>query len=81
MGKAGIDANLTLDCSGLACPLPVIKTAQEISRIEVGEILKVISTDAGSEVDMEAWVRQTGHELLDSQQQDGYYIFYFRRTK
>lgn len=81
MDRAGITADLTLDCSGLTCPVPVIKTAQEINSIEVGQILEVISTDAGSELDMEAWARQTGHEMLDSIQQDGQYIFFFRRVK
>jgi tRNA 2-thiouridine synthesizing protein A len=70
-----------LDCSGLNCPLPVIKTAEAIKRIAVGQVLQVISTDAGSPPDMEAWSRQTGHELLNSQQKDDEYIFFIRRTK
>ena len=81
MAESEIIPDQILDCSGLNCPVPVIKTAEAIKRIEVDQILQVISTDRGSPPDMEAWSRQTGHELLNSQQKDDEYIFFFRRTK
>ena len=70
-----------LDCSGMLCPLPVVKTSQAIKNIEVGQVLKMIATDPGAPPDMEAWSRQTGHEILESNEEDGVYIFYFKRTK
>ena len=76
-----ISPDQTLDCSGLNCPMPVIKTSKAIKQLEVGQVLKVISTDSGSPPDMEAWSNQTGHALLDSHQEDGKYIFLFRRSK
>lgn len=74
-------ADKVLDCSGLLCPVPVVKTAKAIKQIEVGQILQMIATDPGAPPDMEAWSRQTGHELLESQEANGKYIFFFRRTK
>lgn len=79
MAKTEFIPDETLDCSGLKCPLPVIKTAEAIKKIEVGQILQVISTDPGSTMDMEAWSRQTGHEIVYSRQRDASYIFYIRR--
>ncbi len=70
-----------LDCSGLLCPLPVIKTSKAIKEVEIGQVLQMIATDPGAPPDMEAWSRQTGHELLDSHTEDGKFIFFFRRTK
>ncbi|HSG17631.1 MAG TPA: sulfurtransferase TusA family protein [Anaerolineae bacterium] len=81
MSVSTISPDMTLDCSGLNCPMPVIKTSKAIKQLEVGQILKVVSTDSGSPPDMEAWSRQTGHELLDSHQEDSKYIFFFRRAK
>ena len=81
MAESEIIPDQILDCSGLNCPMPVIKTAEAIKRIGIGQVLQVISTDSGSPPDMEAWSRQTGHELLNSQQKDGEYTFFFRRTK
>ena len=70
-----------LDCSGLLCPLPVIRTNKAIKEIQVGQVLQMIATDPGAPPDMQAWSRQTGHELLDSREEDGRFIFHFRRVK
>lgn len=70
-----------LDCSGLLCPLPVIKVSKEIKAMQVGQILKMIATDKGAPADMDAWSRQTGNELLDSHQEDGKFVFFIRRKK
>ncbi len=70
-----------LDCSGLLCPLPVVKTSKAIRELQVGQILKMIATDPGAPPDMEAWSRQTGNELLLSTQEGGKFVFYIRRTK
>ena len=76
-----ITADKVLDCSGMLCPIPVVKTAKAIKQIEVGQVLQLIATDPGAPPDMDAWVRQTGHEMVDSAEQDGKFVFYFRRTK
>ena len=70
-----------LDCSGMLCPVPVISTSKAIKEMQVGQVLKMISTDAGAPPDMVAWARQTGNELLDSHQEGKQYIFYFRKLK
>ena len=76
-----LKADETLDCSGMLCPIPVIKTSKAIKKIEIGQVLKMISTDPGAPPDMVAWSKSTGHELLDSHQEGDNYIFHFRRTK
>jgi tRNA 2-thiouridine synthesizing protein A len=53
-----------LDCKGMQCPLPVIKTAQAIKGIEPGQVLELLATDPGVEPDMKAWTSRTGNELL-----------------
>ena len=40
-----------LDCKGLQCPLPVIKTAQAIKTLEPGQVLELLATDPGVEPD------------------------------
>jgi len=78
---ATLQADKELDCSGMLCPVPVIKTSKAIKEMQVGQVLKMISTDPGAPPDMVAWARQTGNELLDSHQEDKKYIFYFKRLK
>ena len=49
----------TLDQTGLLCPLPIINTAKEISKLSSGQILKVIATDPGAPIDFEGWAHTT----------------------
>ena len=70
-----------LDCSGMLCPMPVVKTSKAIKTLEVGQVLKMIATDPGAPPDMEAWARQTGNEMLRSMVEDGKFVFYIRRLK
>jgi tRNA 2-thiouridine synthesizing protein A len=76
-----IKEDQVLDCSGMLCPMPVVKTSKAIKTMEVGQVLKMVATDPGAPPDMEAWSRQTGNELLRAMQEDGKFIFYIRRTK
>lgn len=76
-----IKADRILDCTGLLCPLPVVKTSKAIKDLEIGQVLKMIATDPGSPPDMEAWTRQTGNELLLSTQEEGKFVFYIKRLK
>ncbi len=76
-----IKEDQVLDCSGMLCPVPVVKTNKAVKGLEVGQILKMIATDPGSPPDMEAWSRQTGNELMRSMQEDGKFIFFIKRVK
>jgi tRNA 2-thiouridine synthesizing protein A len=76
-----ITSDQVLDCSGMACPMPILKTKKAIDGLQIGQILKMIATDPGSTSDMDAWTKKTGHTLVGSEQADGKYIFYIKKTK
>ena len=69
-----------LDCKGLQCPLPVIKTAQAIKTIEPGQVLELLATDPGVEPDMKAWTARTGNELLGIERRDDTFHVLIRRN-
>lgn len=70
-----------LDCSGLLCPMPVVKTTKAVKQMQIGQVLKMIATDPGAPPDMAAWSRQTGNELLDQHEENGKFIFFIKRVK
>ena len=74
-----MDFNKELDARGLNCPLPILKTKKALGELTSGQVLKVISTDAGSVKDMEAFAKQTGNELLASQAEGKEYVFYMKK--
>jgi len=79
MSDTGLTPTSELDCRGLNCPLPVLKTKKAIMALASGDILKMVATDPGSVADMAAFSRQTGHELVEQSEGDGDFVFFFRR--
>lgn len=69
-----------LDCTGLRCPLPLLRTKQLLHRMADGTVLEVLATDAGAARDIPAWLRQTPHRLLGSAVSGGQYLFWIERA-
>jgi tRNA 2-thiouridine synthesizing protein A len=69
-----------VDARGLACPMPIVKTATAIRGLASGAILEVLATDPGSVKDFAAWTRSTGNELLESSQEESVYRFLIRKA-
>ena len=75
------EADEVIDTTGLSCPLPVLKSKKALKGLEVGKVLKIISSDVGSKKDIPAWSRVTGQELLEETEEDGKYIFFVKKLK
>jgi tRNA 2-thiouridine synthesizing protein A len=76
-----MSADTQLDCTGLQCPLPVIKTAQTMKALEMGQVLELLATDPGVEPDIQAWTRRTGNELVSIEERDGVFHVFLRRAR
>lgn len=72
-------ANKVLDVNGLACPMPIVKTKKAMNEIETGQVLEVRATDKGAKNDLAAWTKSSGHELLDSKEENGVFIFWIKK--
>ncbi len=72
-------ADRTLDCVGLYCPMPIVKTSQEIKELGEGDVLEVVADDPGIKSDMPAWCAKTGHEFLGIEEEDGEYHVFVRK--
>lgn len=79
--SAELKVEKTVDYKGLFCPMPIVKVSKDIKEIEVGQVLEMLADDPGSKPDMQAWVKQTGHEMVDTREEGGVFKFYVRRKK
>ncbi|MEJ8850374.1 sulfurtransferase TusA family protein [Variovorax robiniae] len=68
-----------LDTRGLNCPLPILKAKKALNELASGQLLRVVSTDAGSVRDFQAFSRQTGNDLVEQQTQGDDFIHVLRR--
>ena len=74
-------ADHSLDCVGLYCPMPIVKTSQKIKDLKKGEVLEVIADDKGIKQDMPAWCKSTGNEFLGVEEQGGEIKVYVKKTE
>jgi tRNA 2-thiouridine synthesizing protein A len=54
-----------LDCTGLFCPMPIVKTSSEMNSMKSGEVLEISADDPGFEKDLPAWCKMSGQEFIE----------------
>lgn len=75
-----ITVDVELDCRGLNCPLPVLKTKKAMDDMSSGQVLKMVSTDPGSQNDITAWAKRTGNELMDASHEGSDFVYYIKKV-
>jgi tRNA 2-thiouridine synthesizing protein A len=63
-GSVPPDFKETVDATGLACPLPILRAKKALATLAAGDVLRVITTDRGAVRDFQAFCKQTGNILL-----------------
>ena len=70
-------ADRILDVVGLFCPLPIIRTAAAMRRLQPGRVLEVLADDPVALVDMPNWCKSSGHGYLGWSEGDGGMLRFF----
>ena len=65
-----------VDCTGLFCPMPIVKMREAMRAMRAGEVLELLSDDPASDADVRSWVRRTGNELLRVSRNGAVYHFF-----
>ncbi len=60
-----------LDLQGLKCPLPILRTKKALAQLDSGSVLTVLATDPNAPDDFAAFCQHTGHQLLQSSEENG----------
>jgi len=76
-----IKPNRNLDCVGLYCPEPVFRTRQEIDKLDVGEVLKVIADDPAAEEDIPRLVKRLEQQLVEMRKEKDQFHFIIKKIK
>ncbi|WP_310828760.1 sulfurtransferase TusA family protein [Paenibacillus pedocola] len=74
-----MQVDLMVDTKGLACPMPIVKAKKALDGLTTGQVMEVQSTDKGSVNDFQAWVKQTKHELIQYEEENGIYKFFVKK--
>ena len=77
----GVVADVKIDCLGLFCPMPILKTREAMKTLRTGQVLEMLSDDPASDADMRSWSAKTGHELIEVERDGPVYRFLVRKTR
>ena len=69
----------SIDCTGLFCPMPIVRTKQEMQEMKRGEILEIVADDPGFEKDLPAWCSMTGEKFLNMQREGSFLTGYVEK--
>ncbi|MEL7213299.1 MAG: sulfurtransferase TusA family protein [Pseudomonadota bacterium] len=72
--------DLTLDATGLLCPLPVLKARKRLKSLETGDVLTVLADDPAAIVDIPHFCMESGHELVQQTDTETHQIYAIRKT-
>ncbi len=70
-----------IDCTGLFCPMPIVKTREAMRQMAVGQLLEMMSDDPASEADMKSWTQITGNELVAIARAGAVFRFLVRKVR
>ena len=74
-----MDPDKSVDCTGLFCPMPIMRTKQEIATMKPGEILEIIADDPGFADDLPIWCAAVGEKFVAMKQEGPLYIGYVEK--
>lgn len=75
-----LTTNRILECEGMACPMPIVKTKKAIDDMQAGEVIEVRATDKGSVADLQAWTKRTGQQYVGVKEENGVYRHFIRKS-
>ncbi len=70
----------TLDLTGLACPMPVVKISKAIKEVNPGDVIEAITSDPGALTDFPAWARTSGNEIIKTDTEESNTRFFIKKT-
>lgn len=59
--------------------MPVVRAKKAITDMSSGQVLEIHATDKGSQADIAAWAKSSGHELVQQTEDDGVFKFWVRK--
>ncbi len=75
------EPDLTLDCRGMLCPMPVIMLGKRYAALGAGALIAVLADDEAARVDIPAWSRMRGQTYLGEDAiEDGTPRYWVRRV-
>jgi tRNA 2-thiouridine synthesizing protein A len=75
-----VNVDKQIDCTGLFCPMPIVKTREALRDLAPGQVLEMLSDDPASDADMKSWTQRSRNELIGVSRDGAVYRFLVRKS-
>jgi len=79
MTEEDINISLTIDTKGQTCPFPLIEVKKAITKLDTGQVLKLITTDPICPDNVDTWCENTGNTLIRVDNHENEIIIYVKK--
>jgi len=70
--------DITLDATGLNCPLPLLRLKQLLQKSSPGDVIKMLATDPAAHLDVGVFIDKSNHEMLLHERDGDSQYFYIK---
>ncbi len=77
--EARSGAAIDLDCTGLACPGPIMKLSEQMKAMNPGDDVVVHVSDPGFRLDAPSWAKRNGHTVISLEPEGPGYVATMRK--
>ncbi|WP_455364606.1 sulfurtransferase TusA family protein [[Eubacterium] cellulosolvens] len=70
LSEKKFEADRKIDCIGLFCPIPVLKTRTELDKMDGDQVLEIAADDPAAESDIRSLAARLGHKIIHIKKTD-----------
>ena len=71
---------ITVDARGHRCPVPTLRLRRALETAEIGASVRLLADDPMARIDVPLFVREAGHELIESGEVEAGLTFLVRKV-
>ncbi|MFC4405984.1 sulfurtransferase TusA family protein [Haloarchaeobius iranensis] len=78
MADTQLEADVTVNAVGSSCPGPLMELVGNAKDVDPGTVIRLQSSNEGTEPDVAEWSEESGNELLDVVDRGDHWDLYVR---
>jgi tRNA 2-thiouridine synthesizing protein A len=73
------DTIIEIDVRGYNCPIPILRAKKALANMAGGELVRILTTDPGAEIDFKVFAEASGNELVSLEEASGVLTLVMRK--
>jgi TusA-related sulfurtransferase len=76
-----MDCDVSIDCLGMKCPRPITEIFKKFRKMEIDQVIEMLSDDRVARHDVPAWCEKMRHQFLGREDCESFDKYYVRKAR